>query len=439
MKLSLLLCFFVSQEMVSIRGDCPLPPHPSFGWWSTWNNKTEGMTVSERTILKINCNDNYILDGCTIVACLNGKWIPNIGKCLRTCPSIPSTATMTVKCTVKNKEMVNCTDALEGTIAQFKCASYYEDSRVSRPKAICVDGKWSESVPDCRPVCGKLRSKRNPTLIVGGKVARKRYFPWQAALYHARNLKFLCGGSLLNERIILTAAHCITDEDGNLLPKEFYLVAVGKHFRKYSDSRDSAHTQRSQIHRMFVPDEYEGDTQNYLADIAILVTVKTFTFSARVQPVCVDWTRNYEHEILNPHGRRKGFVAGWGYTVETGKVSDVLQQLRVPSVPQQRCKSDLPVDYRKYLTHDKLCAGYLNHGSSVCNGDSGGGLVFKYSNRFFVAGVVSLAPVAKTAEGGCDSQQYGLYTVVYKYSDNFILRYLVRFKPIQHDQATRVP
>jgi hypothetical protein len=65
-------------------------------------------------------------------------------------------------------------------------------------------------------------------------------------------------------------------------------------------------------------------------------------------------------------------------------------------------------------------------------------LVFKHSDRFFVVGVVSLAPVAKTAEGGCDSQQYGLYTVVYKYADNFILRYLVRFKPVQHDQTTRV-
>jgi hypothetical protein len=103
--------------------------------------------------------------------------------------------------------MVNCTEALDGTVAQFKCASYYEDSRVSRPKAICVDGRWSEDVPDCRPVCGKIRPKRNPTLIVGGKIAGKRYFPWQAALYNARNQEFLCGGSLLNERIILTGEY----------------------------------------------------------------------------------------------------------------------------------------------------------------------------------------------------------------------------------------
>ncbi|CAH1381781.1 unnamed protein product, partial [Tenebrio molitor] len=82
MKLSLLLCFFVSQEFVIVRGDCPLPPHPYFGWWSTWNNKSEGMTVSESTVLKINCNNNYVLDGCTIVACFNGKCAPNIGKCL---------------------------------------------------------------------------------------------------------------------------------------------------------------------------------------------------------------------------------------------------------------------------------------------------------------------------------------------------------------------
>jgi hypothetical protein len=52
---------------------------------------------------------------------------------------------------------------------------------------------------------------------------------------------------IIDDFFYLLAAHCITDEDGNLFPKEFYVVAVGKRFRKYSDSRDSAHTQTSQV------------------------------------------------------------------------------------------------------------------------------------------------------------------------------------------------
>jgi hypothetical protein len=67
-------------------------------------------------------------------------------------------------------------------------------------------------------------------------------------------------------------------------------------------------------------------------------------------------------------------------------------------------------------------------GSSVCTGNGGGGLVFKYSNRFFIAGVLSFSPLANTEEKRCNSHQYGFYTVVYNYSDNFILRNLVRFK-----------
>jgi hypothetical protein len=59
---------------------------------------------------------------------------------------------------------------------------------------------------------------------------------------------------------------------------------------------------------MFVPDEYEGDTQNLLADIALIVTSRTFKLSVRIQPVCLDWTREYETSILNPHQSEMGFV-----------------------------------------------------------------------------------------------------------------------------------
>jgi hypothetical protein len=59
---------------------------------------------------------------------------------------------------------------------------------------------------------------------------------------------------------------------------------------------------------MFVPDEYEGVDQNLLADIAVIVTLRTFKLSVRVQPVCVDWTRNYESAILKSDQSKRGFV-----------------------------------------------------------------------------------------------------------------------------------
>jgi secreted trypsin-like serine protease len=53
-------------------------------------------------------------------------------------------------------------------------------------------------------VCGKTSTTKDPTLIVGGRVSKKGQFPWQAALYSSVDKSFLCGGSLLNERVILT-------------------------------------------------------------------------------------------------------------------------------------------------------------------------------------------------------------------------------------------
>jgi secreted trypsin-like serine protease len=66
-------------------------------------------------------------------------------------------------------------------------------------------------------------------------------------------------------------------------------------------------------------------------------------------------------------------------------------------------------------------------GTSVCSGDSGGGLVFKFDGRYYVTGIVSLSPQAST--GGCDTQQYGLYTKVGTYISDFIIKTESQFRP----------
>ena len=66
---------------------------------------------------------------------------------------------------------------------------------------------------------------------------------------------------------------------------------------------------------------------------------------------------------------------------------------------------------------------------SVCKGDSGGGLVSKYDDRYYIIAVVSLAPQAPSAEGGCNSQTYGLYTSFSYYLEDFIIDIEARFRP----------
>jgi hypothetical protein len=56
-------------------------------------------------------------------------------------------------------------------------------------------------------------------------------------------------------------------------------------------------------------------------------------------------------------------VSGWGNTRETGDLSNELRQLRVPSIPKKKCKKDIPEEYKRYVTYDKLCAGYLENGN----------------------------------------------------------------------------
>jgi secreted trypsin-like serine protease len=209
-----------------------------------------------------------------------------------------------------------------------------------------------------------------------------------------------------------------------LLPKSNLTLAVGKYYRNYADPRDAPQAQFSEVEEIFVPVEYRGTIQNYFGDIAIIVSKEFFKFSQTVQPVCVDWGQTYLDDFLKPETEGLGHISGWGFTEGGQKPSDVLRSIRVPLVNLQKCYSQLGKDFEIFLTIDKLCAGYRN-GTSVCNGDAGGGLAFKHAdNRFYIFAVLS---VSASTDGKCDTHQYALYTDVKYYVDSFLLEKVARY------------
>lgn len=72
-------------------------------------------------------------------------------------------------------------------------------------------------------------------------------FPWQVAIYYSFTKSYLCGGSIINEQTVVTAAHCVSNERGESLPEEDYIIGAGKYYRKYGDERDRQGEQFSEV------------------------------------------------------------------------------------------------------------------------------------------------------------------------------------------------
>ena len=94
--------------------------------------------------------------------------------------------------------------------------------------------KFSDDLLDVR-ACGiaTMRKKRKHIYdIVGGEQSIKGDFPWQVAIYYGK--KFLCGGSLIDSRHVLSAAHCF---NGIVNDLRRYLIVLGEYNRDSEEGK----------------------------------------------------------------------------------------------------------------------------------------------------------------------------------------------------------
>jgi len=231
--------------------------------------------------------------------------------------------------------------------------------------------------------CGQKTVNR----IVGGQEAQVNEWPWQAALMLGSNGPF-CGGSLIADRYILTAAHCTEG-----LRAADLNVRLGEH--KISSSSESQTVTRS-VSKIINHENYQGGSE--INDIALLQLSSPVEFRSEVWPVCLPpSTPSYANKVAT--------VTGWGTTSSGGSVSDVLREVDVKVKANSDCQSSYG---SSNIKETMLCAGAP--GKDSCQGDSGGPLVFKDGgNNYDQIGVVSWGY-------GCANPSYpGVYTRVSKY------------------------
>lgn len=193
--------------------------------------------------------------------------------------------------------------------------------------------------------------------ILGGDDAAMGQFPWQASMDWV-NFGHLCGGSILSENFIVTAAHCV--EAFNEIPSEI-TMRVG-----LTDLAASSE-QRAAVKTVYKHEDY--DSWNIVNDIAILELAEPLELNENVQPITlgVGLTPDPEGQLCT--------ASGWGATDSGGWIyPDDLQYVNLDYYTDEHCASlwgTLNVDY---FDDSYFCAGQ-DSGDSTCFGDSGGPLV----------------------------------------------------------------
>ncbi|XP_054481322.1 coagulation factor IXb isoform X2 [Anoplopoma fimbria] len=288
------------------------------------------------------------------------------------------------------------------SVPKSRLARSDSSSSVNAAEASSVTETEGKPLPSWAffPTISTITAKENTDeRIVGGNDAIPGEIPWQVTLMFRgtvlQRAKPFCGGSLLSELWVMTAAHCLLDVH---IPEEGYFVRVGEHDTSSDEGPERDHEVAEQ-HNHFM---YDAQKSQYNHDIALLKLASPVELSKQRRPICLG-PKDFIETILRDSS--SSLVSGWGKLKFDGRQPTTLKKLEVPHVDRADCKQSS----RDHITRYMFCAGFASEKKDSCQGDSGGPHATNYKGTWFLTGIVSWGEFC-AAEG-----KYGVYTRVSRY------------------------
>ncbi|XP_075216396.1 venom protease-like [Lycorma delicatula] len=198
--------------------------------------------------------------------------------------------------------------------------------------------------------------------IAGGVDAAPKELPFMAMVGYGisiNSVEWLCAGSLISEKYVLSAAHCSDTDKG---PARW--VRLGE--LDVSDSNDDAAPEDYRIIKRTNHPRYKN-SQNYY-DIALFKLHKDVIFSEYIKPICLNQNFNIDRNQIFT-------AAGWGRPKIAEPLSKKLQKVDLDVFGLDTCSHfNGDVKIPNGLVDSMICAGKLEEEKDTCTGDSGGPL-----------------------------------------------------------------
>ncbi|CAL4137238.1 unnamed protein product [Meganyctiphanes norvegica] len=222
--------------------------------------------------------------------------------------------------------------------------------------------------------------------IVGGYDATQGEAPWQVGLFSYGSL--FCGGTLLSDRVVVTAAHCM----GGSFTVRLGGLDRGDLPLEYS------------VNEVFIHQDYDRSTTDNDIALVILEGAVNVPYLEYVEPTSLPMIDDYYYDNIEDYENQTVLISGWG-TISSGHypLPNTLQAALVQIFSEDICKKS----YSGYIyTDNMICAGVEDYSKDSCQGDSGGPLVLKSETSNILLGITSWGI-------GCAYDGYpGVYTKV---------------------------
>uniref|UniRef100_A0A2C9GV94 Peptidase S1 domain-containing protein n=1 Tax=Anopheles dirus TaxID=7168 RepID=A0A2C9GV94_9DIPT len=249
-------------------------------------------------------------------------------------------------------------------------------------------------------LCLLIFSLQSALAIYGGQETEIDEFPWTALIEYQRgdvNSTYLCAGSLISERYIVTAATCVAGIPQNLKIKR---VRLGEwdlgSTNDCQNNRCSSAPIDVAIEKIVTHADYSKRSK--LHDIALIRLAHDVQYSETVRPIELP-----KNESLGG----SAVATGWGRTEMTSTAQKKLK-VEMDIMSLEEC-APLYNRFNVELKQTHLCAGG-QEAKDTCQGDTGGPLMQKHADTWYLVGIVSFGPSMCGAAG-----VPGVYTNVAEY------------------------